>query len=119
MTTTNLTAVLSTNAAHAAQPREASSILPGAGNIFRKELQEWFRTRRFAVTSSLMALLVGAVPVVTFLYNGGLHHGRLAADRGLYNDMMGAWTALSLTLGAFLIVALTMGILIKEEEAGT
>lgn len=93
--------------------------LPGAGNILRKELSEWLRTRRFAVTSALMTLLVGAVPAITFLANGGLQHGRLVADRQLYDGMVGAWTGLSLTLGAFLIVALTMGTLIKEEEAGT
>ena len=110
---------MTTIARHGARSAAPVPFLPGAGNILRKELAEWLRTRRFAVTAALMTLLVGAVPVIAFLANGGLEHGRLMAARDLYDGMVGAWTGLSLTLGAFLIVALTMGTLIKEEEAGT
>jgi ABC-2 type transport system permease protein len=111
--------MIATMTASAQCSRTAHRFLPGWGNIFRKELKEWLRTRRFVVTSVLMALLVGAVPVITFVANGGLHDGRLTADRDLYAGMITAWTSLSLTLGAFLIVALTMGSLLKEEDAGT
>ena len=68
--------MLATMTAPAAQAHTTRTFLPGWSNIFRKELQEWVRTRRFVVTSLLMTLLVGAVPVIAFLANGGLHDGR-------------------------------------------
>ena len=110
---TTLTAI-----AHA--PAETTPApLAGMHNIFRKEVQEWFRTRRFLATAILTSLLTGAAPVIMFLYNSGLQHGRLALSPSTYNDMMDAWVGISVTLGALLLVALTMGILIKEEESGT
>ena len=93
-----------------------SSRFAGAGNVFQKELREWFRTRRFLVTAVLTSLMLGAVPVVVFLHQGGLHDGRV--DSG-YRGVMNAWVALTLTLGAYLIVALTMSIIVKEEDGGT
>lgn len=91
-------------------------LLPGAGNIFRKELQEWFRTRRFVATAGVTSLMLAAVPIIVFLHQGGLHDGRVDVN---YGGMMAGWMGLSLTLGSYLIVALTMGVLIKEEESGT
>jgi ABC-2 type transport system permease protein len=93
--------------------------LAGVGNIFGKELREWFRTRRFLVTAGLTTLLLGAVPVVLWIHRGGLHDGRLVLPRQTYNGMMEAWVGLSLTLGAYLIVGLTMGVIAKEQESGT
>lgn len=94
-------------------------LLAGFGNIFRKEVLEWFRTRRFAVASVLTTLLLGVIPVGVFLHEGGLSHGRFALAHGTYDNMMEAWIALSVTLGNYLMIALTMGMLVKEEEAGT
>ena len=90
--------------------------LAGAGNIFRKEFREWFRTRRFAVTTILMTLMLGSAPVIVFLHEGGLHDGRIDSA---YRPLMNTWVGVSLTLGSYLIAALTMGILVKEEESGT
>src|SRR5262249_15378932 len=64
-------------------------------------------------------LLVGALPAGVFLHEGGLHDGRPAIVARTYENMVEAWIALSLTLGTYLLVALTMGILLKEEETGT
>ena len=99
-------------------PRSASAsrMRPGAGNVFQKEFREWFRTRRFLVTTVLTSLMLAAVPIVVFLHGGGLHDGRI--DSG-YRGVMNAWVALTLTLGAYLIVALTMSVIVKEEDAGT
>ncbi|MGH2633795.1 MAG: ABC transporter permease, partial [Tepidiformaceae bacterium] len=94
----------------------ASSMFAGAGNVFQKEFREWFRTRRFLVTTVLTSLMLAAVPVVAFLHEGGLSDGRV--DSG-YRGVMNAWVALTLTLGAYLIVALTMSIIVKEEDSGT
>lgn len=102
-----------------ARTRRSPSMLAGAGNIFRKEVQEWFRTRRFLLTSVLTTLLAGVAPVWIFIHDGGLHNGRFVISHETYNGMFEAWVALSVTLGAYLLVALTMGVLIKEEESGT
>lgn len=111
---------MTTMTAAAAAPVETKPTpLAGMSNIFRKEVQEWFRTRRFLTTTILISMLTGAVPVITFLYNGGLRRGRLALSTATYHGMMDAWIGISLTLGALLLVALTMGILLKEEESGT
>jgi len=92
------------------------ALFAGGRNIFQKELQEWFRTKRFGVTALLTSLMLGAVPVILFLNEGGLHDGRINSG---YNGSMDAWMGLTLTLGAYLIVALTMGMIVKEEDAGT
>jgi ABC-2 type transport system permease protein len=102
-----------------APTRAAVRPLAGAGNIFRKEMQEWFRTRRFWLTSVLMTLLLGAVSVGLFLHEGGLTHGQVTITAHTYQHLMEAWIALTLTLGNYLMIALTMGILLKEEESGT
>jgi ABC-2 type transport system permease protein len=103
----------------AVAPAMNSRPLAGAGNIARKELQEWFRTWRFVVTAGLTSLLLGAVPVVLWIHRGGLHDGRLTLPRRTYDGMMDAWIGLSLTLGAYLVVGMTMGMMAKEREAGT
>lgn len=103
----------------AARPVSRPALLEGAGNIFRKEVQEWFRTRRFLIMTAVSTLLAGAVPVAVFLNEGGLEDGRVRLSDGAYDGMMFAWLMLSLTLGAYLLVALTAGVLAKEEEAGT
>lgn len=114
-TTATMTPIASTRPAARPQP----ALLAGAGNIFGKEVQEWFRTRRFLMTSILTTLLAGIGPVWIFVHDGGLRHGRFTISHATYNGLFEAWIALSLTLGTFLLVALTMGILIKEEETGT
>jgi ABC-2 type transport system permease protein len=90
--------------------------LAGAPVIFRKELGEWFRTRRFLVSAALTTLMLSSVPMLFFLHEGGLHDGRV--DSG-YPGLLRAWTALSLTLASYLVVALVMGVMVKEEESGT
>src|SRR4051794_1950938 len=99
--------------------RRPPRLLAGMGNIFHKELKEWFRTKRFAVTSILTALLLAAAPVIVWLNKGGLHEGRLGPDGRTYLDLLDAWVGIGLTLGAYLVVALTMNIMVKEQESGT
>src|SRR5215207_8346178 len=51
--------------------------LAGTRTIFRKELQEWFRTRRFLVTAMLAILVVAAIPTgVWVVDHDGLTAGR-------------------------------------------
>lgn len=99
--------------------RSAPRLLAGMGNIFTKELKEWFRTKRFLVTTILTALMLGAAPVIVWLNKGGLHEGRLGGDGRTYLDLLDAWVGIGLTLGAYLVVVLTMNIIIKEQESGT
>ncbi len=98
---------------------DSAPFLAGFGNIFRKEVLEWFRTRRFAISAGLTTLLVGAVPVGVFIHENGLRHGRFALSAHTYRSMMDGWMSLSVTLGTYLMIALTMGILVREEEMGT
>lgn len=113
-----MTTITSTQFA-STKPTGSAPPLAGFGNIFAKEVQEWFHTRRFLVTSILTSALVGAVPVIVFLYYSGLSKGRLALSVGTYHGMVDGWNAILFTLGALVLVALMMGILIKEEESGT
>lgn len=92
------------------------SFLRGSGVIFRKELMEWFATRRFLVMTLLTSAMLACVPVILFLHEGGLHDGRINSG---YSGLLESWVALSLTLGSYLVVAVAMGMLIKEEESGT
>jgi ABC-2 type transport system permease protein len=92
------------------------SVLRGAGVIFRKELREWFATRRFVVMTVITSALLACVPTILFLHEGGLHDGRINSG---YSGLLESWVALSLTLGSYLVVAVSMGMLIKEEETGT
>ncbi len=99
--------------------QEQTPFLAGFGNIFHKEALEWFRTRRFAISATLTSLLVGVVPIGVFIHEGGLHHGRIPISSGTYQNMMNGWMSLSVTLGTYLMIALTMGMLVREEEMGT
>jgi ABC-2 type transport system permease protein len=90
--------------------------LRGAGVIFRKELREWFATRRFLVMTLLTSVMLACVPNILFLHEGGLHDGRISSG---YDGLLESWVALSLTLGSYLGVAVSMGMLTKEEETGT
>jgi ABC-type transport system involved in multi-copper enzyme maturation permease subunit len=99
--------------------RRSPRMLAGIGNIFNKELKEWFRTKRFMVTTILTTLLLAAAPVIVWLNKGGLNKGRLGGDGRTYLDLLDAWDGLAMTLGAYLVVALTMNIMVKEQESGT
>jgi ABC-2 type transport system permease protein len=99
--------------------RRSPRVLAGMGNIFNKELKEWFRTKRFLVTTILTTLLLSAAPVIVWLNKGGLHEGRLGRDGETYLNLLDAWVGLGLTLGAYLVVVITMNIMIKEQESGT
>jgi len=94
-------------------------MLAGMGNIFNKELKEWFRTKRFMVTVILTTLLLSAAPVITWIVKDGFSKGRLGQDGETYLNLLDAWVALTMTLGAYLVVALTMNIIVKEQESGT
>ena len=95
---------------------EGTTFLAGFTNIWRKEVSEWFHTRKFIAVAILTTLMVLAPPLIFFLHEGGLRDGRI--DSGS-EGLLTAWIALSATLGSYLVVALTMGVLIREEEAGT
>jgi ABC-2 type transport system permease protein len=112
-------AITATRAVRPAPAARTTPSLAGAGNIFAKEVREWLRTRRFVTASGLTGLLLAIVPIGVFIHEGGLRHGQVTLGVDGYHAMMEAWLALTLTLGNYLTVALTMGILIKEEETGT
>ncbi len=113
------TTITSTPTAQIAVTRRPPRLLAGMGNIFNKELKEWFRTNRFLVTTILTTLLLAAAPVIVWLNKGGLHEGRLGPDGDTYLNLLDAWVGLGLTLGAYLVVALTMNIMVKEQDSGT
>src|SRR3954454_2496491 len=95
------TAITGTPAASQTMSRRPPRLLAGMGNIFNKELKEWFRTKRFAETSILTALLLAAAPVIVWLHKGGLHQRRLSPDGRTYLDLLDAWVGIGLTLGAY------------------
>ena len=94
--------------------------LPGAGNIFRKELREWFRTRRFLVTAVIATLVMAVIPVgVWIVDHDGLTAGRAALAEPEATDARGSGPGTLLALSSYLAIVLTMGTLVKEREAGT
>jgi ABC-2 type transport system permease protein len=94
--------------------------LPGAGNIFRKELREWFRTRRFLVTAVIATLVMAVIPVgVWIVDHDGLTAGRATLVGPEATDARGTGAGTLLTLSSYLAIVLTTGMLVKEREAGT
>jgi ABC-2 type transport system permease protein len=112
---TTAAALHTTTRGQRARPR-----LPGAGNIFRKELREWFRTRRFLVTAILATFVMAAIPVgVWIVDHDGLTAGRAILVEPEATDARGSGAGTLLSLSSYLAIVLTMGMLVKEREAGT
>ena len=100
--------------------QQARRRLPGAGNVFRKELLEWFRTRRFLVTAVIATLVMAVIPVGVWLVeHDGLTAGRATLAGAEARDARGSGAGTLLTISSYLAIALTMGMLVKEREAGT
>lgn len=97
-----------------------SARLAGARTIFRKEFQEWFRTRRFLVSAVLATLVVAAIPTgVWVVDHDGLSTGRATLAGAEAADARGSGIGTLLSLSTYLAILLTMGTLVKEREAGT
>ena len=93
---------------------------PGAVNIFRKELREWFRTRRFLVTAVTATLIMTVIPVgVWIAEHDGLSAGRATLAGSEAVDARRSGAATLLTLSTYLAMLLTKGMLVNEREAGT
>src|SRR5215207_4975831 len=94
--------------------------LAGTRTIFRKEFQEWFRTRRFLVSAVLATLVVAAIPTGVWLVDhDGLTAGRTTLAGAAAADARGSGIGTLLSLSTYLAILLTMGMLVKEREAGT
>jgi ABC-2 type transport system permease protein len=97
-----------------------SAWLAGASNIFDKELREWFRTRRFLITVILAILVMIVIPTGVWLVNhDGLTAGRVALTGAEAAEAQGSGPSTLLALSSYLTIVLTMGMLVKEREAGT
>src|SRR5215211_1276332 len=93
--------------------------LKGAGTIFWKELLEWFRTRRFLVTTVVATLIMVVIPVgVWIVDHDGLTQGRATLTGIEAADVRGGIATL-LSLSTYLGILVTMGMLVKERETGT
>jgi ABC-2 type transport system permease protein len=98
----------------------ANRWLPGAGNIFRKELLEWFRTRRFWITVALaIAVMMLIQTGVWIVDHDGLTAGRVSLSASEADDARGSGPGTLLSLSSYLAIILTMGMLVREREAGT
>ena len=96
------------------------SHLAGWSTMFHKELLEWFRTKRFLVTTIVATLIMEAMPFGVWIVEyDGLTAGRatLPAADAASARTDGAGTLL--TLSSYLAIVLTAGMLVKEREAGT
>ena len=112
------TTVPAVRTAHRARPKAAW--LAGASNIFNKELQEWYRTRRFLLTVILAILVMIAIPTGVWLVNhDGLTAGRVALVGSEAAEAQGSGSSTLLALSSYLAIVLTMGMLVKERETGT
>ena len=94
--------------------------LAGTRTIFRKEFQEWFRTRRFLVTTIVATLVVAVIPTGVWLVDhDGLTAGRATLAGPEAVDARGSGIGTLLSLSTCLAIVLTMGMLVKERDAGT
>lgn len=94
--------------------------LAGATNIFQKELREWFRTRRVLVTVVIATIVMAVIPVgVWIVDHDGLTAGRATLVEPEATDARGSGAGTLLTVSSYLAIVLTMGMLVKEREAGT
>lgn len=94
--------------------------LAGTRTIFHKEFQEWFRTRRLAATAVLATLVMTAIPTAVWIVDhDGLTAGRATLVGTEAADARGSGIGTLLTLSSYLAIVLTMGMLVREREAGT
>lgn len=92
----------------------------GAGNIFHKELLEWYRTRRFLVTAILGVVIMSVIPVGVWIVDyDASTNGRVLLTGSAAADARQSGVGTLLLLSSYLGIVLTMGMLIKERETGT
>ena len=92
----------------------------GAGNIYRKELREWYRTRRFLVTVILGMVIMAVIPVGIWIVDyDASTSGRVALTAAEAAEARRSGVGTLLVLSSYLAVVLTMGMLIKERDTGT
>ena len=117
-TTENLTTLPAVRPRHSTFG--AKSSLAGWTTMFHKELLEWFRTRRFLITTVVATLIMVVIPIGVWIVEyDGLTAGRatLPADDAASARTDGAGTLL--TMSSYLAIVLTAGMLVREREAGT
>ena len=99
---------------------DARSYFAGGKNIFHKELQEWFRTRRFLVTVVVATLIMVALPVGVWIVRyDGLTAGRATLPTGDAANARSDGAGTLFWLSSYLAIVLTAGMLVREREAGT
>ena len=97
-----------------------TGMFSGFGVIFRKEIRESNATPPDGVCSGATAtLLAAAGPVGYWIYKGGLHAGRIALSGTNYEVIVALPSVILSTLGLFMVIAMTMGIIVREQDLGT
>ena len=96
-----------------------TGMFSGFGVIFRKEIREWNATRRTVFAAATATLLAAAGPVGYWIYKGGLHAGRIALSGTNYEVIVALPSVILSTLGLFMVIAMTMGIIVREQDLGT
>ena len=102
-----------------AAPPARDGLLPGFGQLARKELLEAARSRRMAIFLVLMTVVMALVPVIGYLridvLNDGARH-RIAGDD--MEGMMAAWAGIVGYLGSLLVIAATVDAVSSERASG-
>jgi ABC-2 type transport system permease protein len=94
--------------------------LSGFRPIFRKEIDEWFITNRFEIAAILATLFASAGPVIYWIYKGGFGNGgKLEVGDNTYQSIISSPALVLSTLGLFMVIALTMGTITREQDIGT
>lgn len=94
--------------------------LAGFRPIFRKEVDEWFITNRFEIAAILGTLFATAGPVIYWIYKGGFSEGgKLKVSDSTYDAIVSSPASVLSTLGLFMVIALTMGMITREQDVGT
>ena len=87
--------------------------------IFRKEIDEWFATHRAVLAAMAATIITAAGPIGYWIYKGGLRAGKLSLPESSYDNVVTVPSSVIGTLGYFIVIALTMGMIVREQDLGT
>jgi ABC-2 type transport system permease protein len=101
----------------AERPREA--LLPGFGELFRKELMEARRSKRIIIFALIMTFALALVPIVGAFNIDDYGSGpRIQTSENDRDSLLGTWAGIVAYLGSIMVIASTVDAVARERTLG-